>query len=237
LEEEQVSFILGVNFLITFQENKEGDVFEPVRQRLRTSRSRLRMHGADHLLYALLDAITDGEGRQLVARPEEIQGQFGIEVDFDPRVMDMEYVRTVGKTVTEMLQLDRGNAVDTFPIVETLMGWLLPDVARRAIRAPATAAKAELEDELTQYLRIRGGVEPPLPAEGANYAARLQMYAQMEQANPAVYDSMPADQSAILKSRVERMKVQAEQYGVNPQIGREGGRRALEGGGEERTET
>jgi magnesium transporter len=59
LLEEQVSFILGVNFLITFQENKEGDVFEPVRQRLRTSRSRLRMHGADHLLYALLDAITD----------------------------------------------------------------------------------------------------------------------------------------------------------------------------------
>jgi hypothetical protein len=180
----------------------------------------------------LLDAITDGEGRQLVSKPEEIQGQFGIEVDFDPRVMDMEYVRTVGKTVTEMLQLDRGNAVDTFPIVETLMGWLLPDVARRAIRAPATAAKAELEDELAQYLRIRGGVEPPLPAEGANYAARVQMYVEMEQANPAVYDSMPADQSAILKSRVERMKVQAEQYGVNPQIGREGGKRALDGDAE-----
>ncbi len=59
LLEEQVSFILGPNFLITFQQGIEGDVFEPVRQHLRAGRSRLRSHGADHLLYALLDAVTD----------------------------------------------------------------------------------------------------------------------------------------------------------------------------------
>ncbi len=56
---EQVSFILGDGWLVTFQE-REGDVFEPVRQRLRAGSTRLRRRGPDYLLYALLDAIVDG---------------------------------------------------------------------------------------------------------------------------------------------------------------------------------
>lgn len=55
---EQVSFVLGGNYLITFQD-KPGDVFEPVRNRLRQARGRIRKMGADYLLYALLDAIVD----------------------------------------------------------------------------------------------------------------------------------------------------------------------------------
>ncbi|HHS51224.1 MAG TPA: magnesium/cobalt transporter CorA [candidate division Zixibacteria bacterium] len=56
---EQVSFILGKNYLLSFQE-MSGDVFEPVRQRLRQGLGRVRTNGADYLLYALLDAIVDG---------------------------------------------------------------------------------------------------------------------------------------------------------------------------------
>jgi magnesium transporter len=55
---EQISFVLGGNYLITFQD-KPGDVFEPVRNRLRQARGRIRKMGADYLLYALLDAIVD----------------------------------------------------------------------------------------------------------------------------------------------------------------------------------
>jgi magnesium transporter len=55
---EQVSFVLGRNFVLTFQE-KGGDVFDPVRERLRTDRGRLRRMGADYLLYRLLDAVVD----------------------------------------------------------------------------------------------------------------------------------------------------------------------------------
>jgi len=58
---EQVSLILGPNFVISFQEEgKEGDLFEVVRERLRSSKGKLRKMGADYLLYALLDAIVDG---------------------------------------------------------------------------------------------------------------------------------------------------------------------------------
>lgn len=84
-ESEQVSFILGKNFVISFQEGKEGDVFEPIRERIRTAKSRIRNMGADYLNYVLIDIIIDnyfyvleklGENieeqeSELIERPEE----------------------------------------------------------------------------------------------------------------------------------------------------------------------
>jgi magnesium transporter len=56
---EQVSFCLGSNFLISFQEETEKDVFDTVRERIRNGKSRMRKMGADYLTYALIDAIVD----------------------------------------------------------------------------------------------------------------------------------------------------------------------------------
>lgn len=58
IEAEQVSLILGSNFVISLQE-REGDVFDPVRDRIRKSKGRIRKAGADYLAYALLDSIVD----------------------------------------------------------------------------------------------------------------------------------------------------------------------------------
>jgi magnesium transporter len=55
---EQVSMILGSNYVVTFQE-RIGDVFNTVRERLRTAKGRLRKNGADYLAFGLLDAIVD----------------------------------------------------------------------------------------------------------------------------------------------------------------------------------
>jgi len=55
---EQVSFILGQWFLLSFQE-RPGDVFDMIRDRVRSGKGRIRKMGADYLLYALLDAIVD----------------------------------------------------------------------------------------------------------------------------------------------------------------------------------
>jgi len=55
---EQISLILGSNFVISFQEN-EGDVFDPIRERIRSDRGRIRKMGADYLAYALIDTIVD----------------------------------------------------------------------------------------------------------------------------------------------------------------------------------
>lgn len=56
--EEQVSFVLGNNYLISFLESNHH-IFAPVLERLRNPKGRLRQRGADYLCYALLDCIVD----------------------------------------------------------------------------------------------------------------------------------------------------------------------------------
>jgi magnesium transporter len=58
VDSEQISLILGRNFVMSFQE-RAGDVFDPVRERLRHGKGRIRKAGADYLAYALLDAVVD----------------------------------------------------------------------------------------------------------------------------------------------------------------------------------
>lgn len=55
---EQVSFVIGTNFVLTFQERPTGN-FDPVREWLRTDKGRIRQLGTDYLAYALLDVIVD----------------------------------------------------------------------------------------------------------------------------------------------------------------------------------
>ena len=55
---EQMSFILKNNYIISFQE-RVGDVFEPVRDRIKAGKGRLRKRNADYLLYALIDILVD----------------------------------------------------------------------------------------------------------------------------------------------------------------------------------
>ncbi|HSE83517.1 MAG TPA: magnesium/cobalt transporter CorA [Thermodesulfobacteriota bacterium] len=55
---EQMSFVLLRGVVISFQE-REGDVFEPLRERIRQSKGRIRRAGADYLFYSLIDAIVD----------------------------------------------------------------------------------------------------------------------------------------------------------------------------------
>jgi len=59
VEQEQVSLVLGESFVISFQE-RVGDVFEPIRDRIRNSKGRIRKMGADYLCYSLIDAVVDG---------------------------------------------------------------------------------------------------------------------------------------------------------------------------------
>ena len=56
---EQVSLILGSNFLISFQEGLEGDIFNSIRDRIRGNKGRIRKSGSDYLAYRLLDAVVD----------------------------------------------------------------------------------------------------------------------------------------------------------------------------------
>ncbi len=58
LKRDQISFVLGENFLISFQE-EEGDYFEVIRERIRNAKGRVRKKSADYLTYTLIDSVVD----------------------------------------------------------------------------------------------------------------------------------------------------------------------------------
>ena len=78
IKSEQVSMVLGENYLISLQEGLEGDVFEQVRARLTNEKARLRLMGPDFLLHALLDVIVDNYFlvlEKLADRIEEVEDE------------------------------------------------------------------------------------------------------------------------------------------------------------------
>jgi len=72
VESEQVSLIMGSGFVLSFQE-RPGDVFNPIRDRIRREGGRVRKNGADYLLYCLVDAVVDNYFNILESFGERIE--------------------------------------------------------------------------------------------------------------------------------------------------------------------
>ncbi len=83
IEQEQLSFILGSNFLISFQERK-ADYFNHIRQRLRNDEGIVRERGTDYLLFLLLESILDNYVKTINGIDGEIEKLGLIESDVDP---------------------------------------------------------------------------------------------------------------------------------------------------------
>jgi magnesium transporter len=79
IDQEQISIVLGNDFVISFQEDPGQDVFNPIREKLKHVNSKLRQRGADYLFYSMLDLIVDNYfivmekvGEQIESVEEEI---------------------------------------------------------------------------------------------------------------------------------------------------------------------
>jgi magnesium transporter len=59
VEQEQISIVLGKNFVLSFQEDPLRDVFNPLRDKLKLNTSKVRQRGADFLCYVMMDMIVD----------------------------------------------------------------------------------------------------------------------------------------------------------------------------------
>ncbi len=100
---EQVSFILGKNYLLTVQEEPEYDCFQPVRDRIRNNKGIIRKHGADYLAYTLLDAIINGFFPVLEAYGEQVD-ELENEVVANPTTQTLEKIYKIRR---ELLALRR----------------------------------------------------------------------------------------------------------------------------------
>jgi magnesium transporter len=100
IKAEQISIVLGEGYVISFQE-MQGDTFDPVRERLRNSKGRIRSKKADYLAYALLDSIVDNYFIILDKIAESIE-EIEEELVSDPDASTLQKIHTLKK---EMIYL------------------------------------------------------------------------------------------------------------------------------------
>lgn len=113
VESEQVSLILGDNFVISFQE-RIGDVFEPIRDRIRNAKGRVRKMGPDYLAYTLTDAIVDSYFAILEKVGEKIESMEE-ELVSDPTENTLQQIHTMKR---EMISLRKS----VWPLREVISG-------------------------------------------------------------------------------------------------------------------
>lgn len=157
LSSEQVSIIIHKNFVLTFQE-KEGDIFEAVRERIRSKRGRLRNVGNDYLAYALLDTIVDnytylleyiGENiadleLQLLKTPSE-----SLLTKINTHKQELHFIAKVIRPVKEMI---KGLIRAESPIVNKKTTPYLKDLLD--ITTQATETIETFREILSDYLNI-----------------------------------------------------------------------------------
>ncbi|MEP7081261.1 MAG: magnesium and cobalt transport protein CorA, partial [Ginsengibacter sp.] len=112
VESEQVSLVLGAGFVISFQEDEKRDLFNPVREKIKMSGSKIRQSNADYLFYSLIDMIVDHYFvimEQLGEQIEELEDDITHRPDTQTLVKinylrkEMMYVRRNISPVREMI--------------------------------------------------------------------------------------------------------------------------------------
>lgn len=139
---EQVSLVLGSNFVISFQEGVEGDVFGPVRERLKTGKGRMREMGSDYLAYALMDVIVDNYFVVLESVGERIE-ELEDKVLADP---SPEMVRVIHQLKREVIHLRRA----VWPLREMI--GTLERRESRLIGEPMGVYLRDLYDHIIQVI-------------------------------------------------------------------------------------
>lgn len=104
VDAEQISLVLGQNFVISFQERDETDIFSPVYDRLKNSKGLIRRYEVEYLLYVLLDVIIDNYiiiMELMAERLEEIEAQ----VLKDPQEIHQTQIYNLKKEILFMRRL------------------------------------------------------------------------------------------------------------------------------------
>lgn len=98
IETEHVSLVLGRSYVISFQEEREGDVFDPIRLRMRKLVGRIRKAGADYLFYALIDTIVDNYFVVIENLSERLE-------DLETEIIEYSSSKSLGKLYAQKREL------------------------------------------------------------------------------------------------------------------------------------
>lgn len=176
-----------------------------------------------------LQMITDDQNIPIGRSREEIQGKFMVELSFDPRDLDLDYLKTITELIFKViLPGDTLNTIQRDKIINWILSSISPSLAENSVRPVEQANQSEVNDEENNFVKIAAGIEPAMVAEGQNYPLRLQVLMGIAQKNPEALQKLSPTSREIFQARVEHLQNQVQQL-KNAQIGRQVGTPALEG--------
>jgi magnesium transporter len=163
VKSEQVSAVLARNYLITFQE-QPGDVFEPVRERIKRQNGRLRKFGPDYLLYTLIDSILENYLKVIETMGERIEEmEDEVLANPDPKLLEeinlyrqeIAYVRKAVRPAREIIS--RINKLESDIITADILPYLmdLSDISELSVDS-AEIYKEMLASHITTYNMVMG---------------------------------------------------------------------------------
>jgi magnesium transporter len=132
LNYEQLSLVVGEDYVLTFQE-ADGDVFDDLRERIKSGKGRIRGLGADYLMFAILDAVVDNYLAVIEAFGDKIEDLEDTIFDEDTDNVTANNIQTLKR---EILKIRRS----VFPM-------------REVINRLEKIECAIIEDKTTSYLR------------------------------------------------------------------------------------
>lgn len=172
--------------------------------------------------------ITGDDGQPIAHTREEIQGKFNITLSFDPRDLDMTYIKELAEIVATMiLPMDTDNVIMHAKLVNRLLTAVSPDLAAETLQPVDAANQSEIKDEQNNFTHINAGIEPDMPTDGVNFQLRLNVLQDIVKKNPESYQKMSPTSKKILQARIQYLTSQVQQHGENKIIGRQGGKAAL----------
>ena len=175
-----------------------------------------------------LALITGDDGKPIARSREDIQGKFNVELTFDPRDLDMDYLKNIVGMIVQILQIDTLNTVQRDKLVQRLFMAIDPNLATDTLRPVEAAQQSEIDDEENNFTKIVAGIEPAMVANGMNFPLRLQTLLGIGQKNPEAFQKLTPVSKEILQARVKYLQNQVQQL-QNAQIGRQVGQPALGG--------
>ena len=119
VEQEQVSIVLGQDYVLSFQEEANRDLFNPIRDKINAAGSKIRTAGADYLCYSLIDIIVDNYYNVLELLGEHIET---LEEDI-VKYGDVRSLSRINTLRKELIVLKR----NINPVREVVNGFLRSD--------------------------------------------------------------------------------------------------------------
>jgi hypothetical protein len=170
-----------------------------------------------------LARVTDEDGRAVIESRDDIAGEYDVELSFEPRDLDLEFLEQKANLYGLILNsLDQRQTVERSFVVSRLMYAVDGSLASVAVQDVTRADEKERKDEELNFLKLAAGLPVEMAEEGQNFELRLQVLTGIAEREPAAVQGLPPERQEAYLKRVEHLEFMVKQVTENAQAGRVG---------------